>query len=121
MSEWIDIKDRFPERGFFTLLCGALVFTKTLKEYNEFRKTIKSEAAKDFAERLKPMMFSYYDCLDASAKGRPYKGDTLMDYEVVDMIEDCIDNLVKEMTDNTITKIEHNSLCETETYKKGES
>lgn len=27
-----------------------------------------------------------------SANGRPYKGDTLMDYEVVDMIEDCIDN-----------------------------
>jgi hypothetical protein len=44
------------------------------------------------AERLKDSMFAYYDCLDESAKGRPYKGDTLMDYEVVDMIEDCIDN-----------------------------
>ena len=43
------------------------------------------------------MMFGYYDCLEQSAKGRPYKGDTLMDYEVVDMVEDCIDNLVKEM------------------------
>ncbi len=30
-----------------------------------------------------------------------------------------IENLVEEMTDNTFTKIEHNSLCETETYKKG--
>ena len=53
-----------------------------------------------FAERLKLSMFGYYDCLEASAKGRPYKGDTLMDYEVVDMIEDCIDNLAKEMTDS---------------------
>lgn len=44
------------------------------------------------AERLKDSMFAYYDCLSESAKGRPYKGDTLMDYEVVDMIEDCIEN-----------------------------
>ena len=57
----------------------------------------KADAIKEFAERLKPMMFGYYDCLEQSAKGRPYKGDTLMDYEVVDMVEDCIDNLVKEM------------------------
>lgn len=44
------------------------------------------------AERLKDSMIAYYDCLSESANGRPYKGDTLMDYEVVDMIEDCIDN-----------------------------
>lgn len=44
------------------------------------------------AEWLKDSMFAYYDCLNESAKGRPYKGDTLMDYEVVDMIEDCIEN-----------------------------
>lgn len=44
------------------------------------------------AERLKDSMFAYYECLEESANGRPYKGDTLMDYEVVDMIEDCIDN-----------------------------
>lgn len=44
------------------------------------------------AERLKDSMFAYYDCLEESANGRPYKGDTLMDYEVVDMIEDCIEN-----------------------------
>ena len=44
------------------------------------------------AERLKDSLFAYYDCLGESANGRPYKGDTLMDYEVVDMIEDCIDN-----------------------------
>ena len=44
------------------------------------------------AERLKDSMLAYYDCLSESANGRPYKGDTLMDYEVVDMIEDCIEN-----------------------------
>lgn len=37
-------------------------------------------------------MFAYYECLEESANGRPYKGDTLMDYEVVDMVEDCIDS-----------------------------
>ena len=31
------------------------------------------------------------------------------------------DNILAEMTDPTITKVEHNSLCETETYRKGES
>lgn len=44
------------------------------------------------AERLEDSMLAYYECLEESANGRPYKGDTLMDYEVVDMIEDCIDN-----------------------------
>ena len=59
----------------------------------------KAEAVKEFAERLKERMFNYYECVSESAKGRPYKGDTLMDYEVVDMIEDSIDNLVKEFTE----------------------
>ena len=62
-------------------------------------KDTKSEAIKEFAEKLKEIMFNYYECVSESAKGRPYKGDTLMDYEVVDMIEDSIDNLVKEMTE----------------------
>lgn len=60
-------------------------------------KNIRAEAIKEFAVRLKENMFGYYECIGESAKGRPYKGDTLMDYEVVDMIEDCVDNLVKEM------------------------
>lgn len=58
---------------------------------------VRAEAIKEFAKRLKEMMFNYYECVGESAKGRPYKGDNLMDYEVVDMIEDSIDNLVKEM------------------------
>ena len=51
----------------------------------------------EFAERLKSIMHEYCN----------------------DITEDDIDNLVKEMTES-ITKIEHNSLCETETYKGGE-
>ena len=42
-----------PKKGFFNLLCGALVYTETLEEYNKFRKEIKSEARKELAERLK--------------------------------------------------------------------
>ena len=60
-------------------------------------KVLKRNAEKKFAERLKEKMFNYYECLSESAKGRPYKGDTLMDYEVVDMIEDCIENALKGM------------------------
>ena len=58
----------------------------------------KSEAIKEFAERLKA--FVYY-------------ADGIKD-AIVD--ESDIDNLVKEMARH-ISKIEHNSLCETETYK----
>lgn len=41
-----------PSEGFFNLLCGALVYTKTLEEYNNFRRTIKTEAIKEFADNL---------------------------------------------------------------------
>ena len=71
----------------------------TLEEFAEALEEIRAEAVKEFAERLKGLMFGYYQCLEESSKGEPYKGDTLMDYEVVDMIEDCVDNLVKEMTE----------------------
>lgn len=42
-----------PKEGFFNVLCGALVYTKTLEEYNQFRRTINAEAIKEFAERLR--------------------------------------------------------------------
>ena len=78
--------------------CPVGIMKKELDRLHKLQNpTKKAEAIKEFAERVKPMMFGYYDCLKESAEGRPYKGDTLMDYEVVDMIEDCIDNLVKEM------------------------
>ena len=59
-------------------------------------KSAKSEAIKEFAERLK-------------ATSHPC-GDTYIVYG------DRIDNLVKEMTESP-TKIEHSSLCETDTYE----
>ena len=44
------------------------------------------------SDALKKRMFNYYECVnDDTCKGN-YRGDTLMDYEVADMIEDCIDN-----------------------------
>ena len=70
-----------------------------LREILPIVAELKAETIKEFAKRLKEIMFDYYECVSESAKGRPYKGDTLMDYEVVDMIEDSIDNLVKEMTE----------------------
>ena len=60
-------------------------------------KKLKEFAIKEFAERLNKhsVYVDDYDCFMVSAES--------------------IDNLVKEMTEPV--KIEHNSLCETETYK----
>ena len=44
------------------------------------------------ADALKDKMFNYYDCVNRDTGKCNYKGETLMSYEVVDMIEDCIDN-----------------------------
>lgn len=43
-------------------------------------------------EALKKRMFSYYDCVNENTSKSDYRGETLMNYEVADMIEDCIDN-----------------------------
>lgn len=67
-----------PKEGFFNVLCGALVYTKTLEEYNQFRRTIKAEVVKGFAERLK----------------EKYKKDFNSTWHSV---YNPIDNLVKEM------------------------
>lgn len=73
-------------------------------EINELKQKLqqaKFEAIKEFAERLKK--------------------EALIDsgFEVLQV--GTIDNLVKEMTEaeNALHKINHNSLCETETYKIG--
>ena len=44
------------------------------------------------ADALKDKMFNYYDCINLNTGKDNYKGETLMNYEVADMIEDCIDN-----------------------------
>ena len=69
----------------------------------------KSEAIKEFAERLK---IEAFECDVSFGYGKEcYQ-------QAVAVIE--IDNLAKEMTEQSnFTKIEHNSLCETETYKGG--
>lgn len=45
------------------------------------------------ADALKDKMFNYYDCVNLNTRKGNYKGETLMNYEVADMIEDCIDNV----------------------------
>lgn len=44
------------------------------------------------ADVLKDKMFNYYDCVNLNTRKDNYNGETLMNYEVADMIEDCIDN-----------------------------
>ena len=44
------------------------------------------------ANALRKRMFSYYSCVDENSSKEYYRGETLMSYEVADMIEDCIDN-----------------------------
>ena len=44
------------------------------------------------ANALLKRMFSYYNCVNEHTSKSTYRGDTLMDYEVADMIEYCIDD-----------------------------
>ena len=44
------------------------------------------------ADALRKSMFSYYPCVNEHSVKHNYSGDTLMDYEVADLIDDCIDN-----------------------------
>lgn len=44
---------------------------------------------------LKESMLNYYECLRSGATKEEYKGETLMSYEVVEMINDCIDNALE--------------------------
>lgn len=50
------------------------------------------------AEKLRRAMFSYYDCLGESTAKDNYGGETLMTYEVADMIDSCIDSAIEETT-----------------------
>ena len=69
-----------------------------LRALQEQYKTAKAEAIKEFAERLKSLQI-----------GLEISGESLYYIPI-----DCIDNLAKEMTEPV--KLEHNSLCETDTY-----
>lgn len=89
------LKD-FRKDGFFNLLGNCLVYSKNLKDYNDMRKGLKSEAIKEFAERLTGIFG--FDELTGT------------------VIKCHIDNLLAELT-LTLNKLPHNSLCETETYE----
>ena len=62
-------------------------------------EVIKANAIKEFAERLKNKFYSYYEGVGENTSKSKYNGETLMYYEVADMIENCIDNTVKELTE----------------------
>ena len=64
---------------------------------------IKSEAIKEFAERLKFELEIAFD-------------EPIFDTITGKIIESTIDKLLNELTYEP-TKIDHNSLCETETYE----
>ena len=42
------------------------------------------------ANALRVRMFSYYGCVNENSSKEYYRGETLMNYEVADMIEYCI-------------------------------
>lgn len=61
----------------------------------------RTDGIREFAERLKNKFYSYYEGLDENTSKSKYNGETLMYYEVADMIENCIDNTVEEMTEES--------------------
>ncbi len=92
--ERLERRGIFPEKGFFNLLCGALVFTKTLEEYNEFRKTIKSEAIKEFAEKLKDELQKVIWSCNVDLRAELNKT------YVTNKVWSCINSLAKELTES---------------------
>lgn len=86
-------------------------------DFDKAIKNAKSEAIKEFAERLKEQ----FDNLEYRAKMKRKTVsvdylDSQMSWVLHEVSLNLIDNLVKEMTEPV--KVEHNSLCETETYIK---
>lgn len=43
------------------------------------------------ADEVRKRLFAYYNCVNENATKDNYCGDTLMDYEIAQMIEDCIE------------------------------
>lgn len=73
------IDEFMKETAVTTLIDDAVVYTPTLEDYNKFKKKFKSEAVKEFVERLK---YVWWD----------------NGYESPDVdFDDFIDNLVKEI------------------------
>ena len=85
-------------------------FIEYLKDYAKERKIeeIENRGIKKFSRRLQ-----------GELKKRRKMSNSLTEKTMIGYFLIDIDNLVKEITEN-ITKIEHNSLCETEIYKGSE-
>ena len=64
-----------------------------------YEQLIKAEAIEEFAERLRNKFFNYYDGLTENTSKSNHNGDSLMFYEVADMITDCIESTEEEMTE----------------------
>lgn len=73
------------EYKFCNLLENALIYTKTLKDYNDLRKAFKVHAIKEFAERLK----NHKRKMSSSDWGGDFWDEAVLVSE--------INNLVKEM------------------------
>ena len=81
------------------LTVNSNAYALGMKRLSEQLETAKTEAIKEFAERLK----------------EKHRHNTTSIVSLVTVF-DNINNLVKEMTESP-TKIEHSSLCETESYE----
>lgn len=75
------------QHKYCNLIENVLVYSKSLEDYNKFRKSFKAEAIKEFAKRLVAM----------------YENDKTYDrpnaHTLVVTVFRNIDNLVKEMTE----------------------
>ena len=76
------LKRHNKEYGFCNLLGNVLVYSKNLKDYNDMRKGLKSEARKEFAERLKLIIVidlcEALDCSEYLDNILPKKIDNLL-------------------------------------------
>lgn len=95
-------KDVFNEQ----MNCDSIAYEYELLKQE--KSVVQSEAIKEFAERLKELVV--YGTI------REYENANGFTYLLEDMVREDIDNLVAEMTESP-TKIEHSSLCETDTYE----
>ena len=78
------IEEFMKETAVTTLIDDAVVYTPTLEDYYKFKKKFKSEAVKEFAERLKDTLEHAYQ----------FEYGYLISKDVINA---KIDNLVKEM------------------------
>ena len=80
-----EIEEFMKETAVTTLLDDAVVYTPTLEDYNKFKKMFKSEAYKEFVERLKEKSGKVEMVCSGAIVQRDYT-----------ISEKTLDNLVKE-------------------------